>query len=88
MQPLRAAFGGFDGERLNRVRFEEFTRLLRLLGPLAYLRTRRDDEQRQVIAAATANSNNLRVIRGIAIVINCVTYPFKCGGCARRGARW
>ena len=59
VQPLRRAFGRFDGQRLNGVRFEELARLLPLLGPLADARAGRDHEQRQVVAAAIFGVQNV-----------------------------
>ncbi len=51
VQPLRGAFGGFNRQRLDGVRFQELACLFPLFGALSDALARRHHEQRHVIAA-------------------------------------
>src|SRR5579885_3339140 len=52
MQPFRAAFGGFDSERLQPMGEEVFAALLHLLGALAHAGAGGNDEDSEMIPAA------------------------------------
>ena len=59
MQPFGASFRGLDGQRLQRVRLEELAGLLGCVRIPREPGTRRDDEQRQMIAAAFLGVQNV-----------------------------